>query len=277
MPYKRYGEIFKKLREQKNFSLSHFSEIGISKASLSRFELGQTMISFERLDSALQEMNVTLAEYEHFINNFSMDYKEDFLEDIILADIADDVDKFHNLYLEAMEYDSKMLAYCAKSRYEILTQMEADDVVEYLYDVGEWGYFELSIFYLTLDSFSEREIMYLMKELWGKSKHLYGVFKYRRRVLQSSYRAVVLLSSKGARDSARSILQKSYPKDDFYDLYVENLRNLAHGFYSYCFKDKISGEKQIKNAIEIFGQVGYEDLADYYQKRYQKLLEKLLT
>ena len=58
MPYKRYGEIFKKLREQKNFSLSHFSEIGISKASLSRFELGQTMISFERLDSALQEMNV---------------------------------------------------------------------------------------------------------------------------------------------------------------------------------------------------------------------------
>lgn len=277
MPYKRYGEIFKKLREQKNFSLSHFSEIGISKASLSRFELGQTMISFERLDSALQEMNVTLAEYEHFINNFSMDYKEEFLEDIILADIADDVDKLHNLYLEAMEYDSKMLAYCAKSRYETLTQMEADDVVEYLYDVGEWGYFELSIFYLTLDSFSEREIMYLMKELWGKSKHLYGVFKYRRRVLQSSYRAVVLLSSKGARDSAKSILQKSYPKDDFYDLYVENLRNLAHGFYSYCFKDKISGEKQIKNAIEIFGQVGYEDLADYYQKRYQKLLGKLLT
>ncbi|GAA3252676.1 transcriptional regulator Rgg family [Lactococcus lactis subsp. lactis] len=75
----------------------------------------------------------------------------------------------------------------------------------------------------------------------------------------------------------RSILQKSYPKDDFYDLYVENLRNLAHGFYSYCFKDKISGEKQIKNAIEIFGQVGYEDLAYYYQKRYQKLLGKLLT
>lgn len=82
------------------------------------------MISFERLDSALQEMNVTLAEYEHFINNFSMDYKEEFLEDIILADIADDVDKLHSLYLEAMEYDSKMLAYCAKSRYETLTQMK---------------------------------------------------------------------------------------------------------------------------------------------------------
>ncbi len=70
----------------------------------------------------------------------------------------------------------KMLAYCAKSRYETLTQMEADDVVEYLYDVGEWGYFELSIFYLTLDSFGEREIMYLMKELWGKSAYLDMVF-----------------------------------------------------------------------------------------------------
>lgn len=45
MPYKRYGEIFKKLREQKNFSLSHFSEIGISKASLSRFEFCQTGLS----------------------------------------------------------------------------------------------------------------------------------------------------------------------------------------------------------------------------------------
>ena len=276
MPYRRYGEIFKKLREQKNLSLSHFSKIGISKASLSRFESGQTMIGFERLDIALQEMNVTLAEYEHFINNFSMDYKEEFLEEIILYDIANDRKKLQSLYQEAMKYDSKIMAYCAKSRYERLEQFEADEVAEFLYDIEEWGYFELSIFYLTLDSFSEREIMHLMKQLWGKSKQLYGIFKYRRRVLQASYRAVVLLSSKNARDSARKILQKSYPQDDFYDLYVENLRNLAHGFYSYCFKDKLLGEKQIQKAIEIFRQVGYEDLANYYQRRYQKLLGKSL-
>ena len=54
--YKKYGDCFKKLRNQKNLGLSYFSKIGINRANLSRFERGQTMMSFERVDLMLEEM-----------------------------------------------------------------------------------------------------------------------------------------------------------------------------------------------------------------------------
>lgn len=276
MPYPRYGKVFKKIRLQKHLPLSYFQDFGISKASLDKFELGQSMLSFERLDMALQAMNVTLAEYEHFINNFSLDYKEELLENILQADIADNQDLLETIAEEAMNSNHKFIGYCAKSRYGQLTQEEADDVVEFLYGIDEWGYYELSIFYFTLDSFSEREIMHLMQEFWKKSCQLFGILKYRRRVLQSSYRAVVVLSAMGARNSAKKILRNSFPTDRIHDLYVENLRNLAHGFYVHCFKDKNLGEQQIQAGLEVFRKVGYQDLENFYQKRYERLLKKEL-
>lgn len=41
MIYKKYGEVFRKLRLQEGLPLSHFSSAGISKATLSDFERGK--------------------------------------------------------------------------------------------------------------------------------------------------------------------------------------------------------------------------------------------
>lgn len=74
-----YGKVFKQIRTQKKLPLSYFQKLGIDKAVVSRFERGKTMVSIERVDAMLQEMNVSLAEYELMINHFVSDYHEEFL------------------------------------------------------------------------------------------------------------------------------------------------------------------------------------------------------
>ncbi|AYG01543.1 Rgg/GadR/MutR family transcriptional regulator [Lactococcus allomyrinae] len=275
MPYGRYGKTFKKIRTQKHLSLSYFTDLGISKAALDRFELGRTMMSFERVDAALQEMNVSLGEYEYFINDYALDYQEEILLEITNADIASDSHTLSKIYEEAFSAGYIYLAYAAKSRYMSLTIEEAEKVTDFLYGVEQWGYFELSIFYFALDNLSEREIMHLMQGFWTKNRALYNIFKYRRRILQSAYRAATLLSAKGYKQSAFKILQKSHPRDQVYDLYIQNVRKMALGFYDYCFENREQGQAQIQGAIQLFAEMDHQDLELYYQKRFERFKKEV--
>ncbi|BAV01858.1 hypothetical protein LG21E20_08690 [Lactococcus formosensis] len=53
MIYKKYGEVFKKLRLQHHLLLSDFERVGLSKSTLSYFENGKSMISLDKLDPCL--------------------------------------------------------------------------------------------------------------------------------------------------------------------------------------------------------------------------------
>lgn len=70
--------------------LSYFQRVGIDKIGLSRFERGLSMMGFEKVDVMLQEMNVSLAEYELVINHFVPDFQEEFLFEVEEADFAQD-------------------------------------------------------------------------------------------------------------------------------------------------------------------------------------------
>ena len=54
------GEIFYDLRTQRNFRLTDFEKVGLSKSSLSDFESGKSILRFDKLDAALELMHIFL-------------------------------------------------------------------------------------------------------------------------------------------------------------------------------------------------------------------------
>ncbi|MDR7697152.1 Rgg/GadR/MutR family transcriptional regulator [Lactococcus lactis] len=137
MTYHLYGEKFKELRTQKQLPLSYFEEIRMNKGDLSRFEHGKQMIGFERLDVMLQQMNVSLAEYELIINNFVPDFQEAFLNDVDEADFNQDKPKLTKLYEEARETGYGLLAIATKARYDKLEEKEITYVLDFLNKIKE--------------------------------------------------------------------------------------------------------------------------------------------
>lgn len=183
MTYHLYGEKFKELRTQKQLPLSYFEEIGMNKGDLSRFEHGKQMIGFERLDVMLQQMNVSLAEYELIINNFVPDFQEAFLNDVDEADFNQDKPKLTKLYEEARETGYGLLAIATKARYDKLEEKEITYVLDFLNKIKEWGYFELSVLYFVLDDLSTLELRKVFRDFETKSHNYYGLPKYSRRIL----------------------------------------------------------------------------------------------
>lgn len=209
MPYARYGKVFKNIRTQKKLPLSFFESYGLQKSAIHNFENGKSMMGFERLDVTLQAMNVSLAEYEYFINDFHLDYMEEILEELVTQVLYGNIEQLKKIEKSALNSEQILLRITAQSCYKKVSSDDVEDLVSYLYEINSWGYFEITIFYLTLAQFSEREIMHLMTDFWEKGKDAYGIFKYRRRFMEASFRAVVLLSNKGARKSADKIMKES--------------------------------------------------------------------
>ncbi|KSU20252.1 helix-turn-helix domain-containing protein [Lactococcus lactis] len=274
MMYKKYGKVFKKLRLQKNFNLSEFERCGINKSIISRFETGKTMISFENLYMALTELNISLAEYDRALNNFSADDVNIIIDKILNAERKQEVFKLKQLYNTCINENLFMLSIAVKSKFNILSISEIDTLRILLFDVEIWGYYELSVFFLTLEEFNEPYILQTIKRIIHQNNHINFIeFSYKRRLFEILYKASAFFSTRGDERSARFLLDTYSIEEIGDDLYINNIRNITIGVYLYYFKNKEFGKKRIVSALNIFKELNQEVYFKYYKKKIAEILE----
>ncbi|MEY8538885.1 Rgg/GadR/MutR family transcriptional regulator [Lactococcus muris] len=269
--YKKYGDCFRKFRNQKNLGLSYFSKLGVNRANLSRFERGQSMMSFERVELMLEEMQVPLAEYELIVNNFTPNFQEIFLLELEEADFSQDIDKIQSLYTESQREGKYLLSLAAKTRLKNISLSEVKEVEDYLCNVEEWGYFELTLFYFVSDYMDISQLESLLADFDERCEKYCRLLKYRRRLFQIAYHSAAIFASNGEREKAENILEitKKY-RGMGVDLYVEVLRHLAMGIIIFNFEDKDLGDKQINYALDVLENFGGLKLKKFYQRNLKK-------
>lgn len=267
MIYKKYGRIFKKIRNQRRYPLSYFENVGISKSALAKFERGETMIGLDRATRALQEMGITLEEFEQLINDFTMDYYDEFLFEIEKADIAQKTEVLERLYIQAKTHGDYLLSLAVKGRLGVLETEDINEIVDTLTEIEYWGYFELSFFYFTMDDLSVKDIKKLMLDLFSVNTPGYRSFKYRHRLSQIGYRAIFIFTKRGYQEYARLFFDTCEPYHLEYDVSLTHHRELVIGFYIYKFIDREKGWKRINTILKIFEKTGEQELADYTKLR----------
>lgn len=275
MIYKEYGNCFRKLRDQKHLGMSQFKKVGVDRSCLSRFERGLSMMTFERIDMMLQEMQVSLSEYELLLNNFVPDFLEVFLTQLENADFDQNFRKLEELYQEAHSSGDYLLAIAVKARYSKPSEYELAQIYFYLQEIEKWGYFELSLIYFTMEHLTLDQLITLFYKFEEEGNNYYGIMKYRRRILQIAYRIVVILASQGEENIARHILKLTDEhKNVQIDLYIEVLHHLALGTVIYCFEDKEQGKIKLEHALITLEEFGYKKLKNFYSHRLSCFLNK---
>ncbi len=116
-----------------------------------------------------------------------------------------------------------------------------------------------------------------MSSFEQKNQNYFGIYKYRRRIFQIFYRALVILSSRGEKKLSQQILKMiEKPNRAGIDLYLEVLHKMAIGFYNYSFIDENEGLAEIRNGLAIFDLLSQEKLKDFYGRRNKHFLNKNL-
>ncbi|WP_285012101.1 Rgg/GadR/MutR family transcriptional regulator [Lactococcus formosensis] len=275
MVYKKFGYIFRQIREQKHISLSDFSSIGISKATLSRFERAETMMNFEKVVQALQLMGIGLEEYEYLLNDYAPNESEYLLKEIETAFLKQDKKELNNLHKIALEAGYPYISLAAKSSYTELSPENIDTITDYLYDIKVWGQIELYVFYFTMNKLNIRDILYILDLFLLEKKHkIFNSVKYLEIFVCACCRAIALLASKGYQEYSAHILNRVEALDLVQSMFLRNLLNLSKGFWTYRFKDKKAGNQMMLQALEIFHLIGNQEIAGYCQQQYDFHVKK---
>ncbi|MCH1723978.1 Rgg/GadR/MutR family transcriptional regulator [Lactococcus formosensis] len=275
MVYKKFGYVFRQIREQKHISLSDFSSIGISKATLSRFERAETMMNFEKVVQALQLMGIGLEEYEYLLNDYAPNESEYLLKEIETAFLKQDKKELNNLHKIALEAGYPYISLAAKSSYTELSPENIDTITDYLYDIKVWGQIELYVFYFTMNKLNIRDILYILDLFLLEKKHkIFNSVKYLEIFVCACCRAIALLASKGYQEYSAHILNRVEALDLVQSMFLRNLLNLSKGFWTYRFKDKKAGNQMMLQALEIFHLIGNQEIAGYYQQQYDFHVKK---
>ena len=155
------GEFYKELRLARKLKQSDVACDGLTASQLSKFELGQSMLSADKLILAIQGINVTFDEFGHKLNNYQESPHMRFGRKVVDRFAHQDIAGLEQL-LEEIEQEQiaqtyrRLNAVVIKNAIHSLDKsylLEEEDrefLTTYLYAIESWTWFELYIFCNTM-------------------------------------------------------------------------------------------------------------------------------
>ena len=153
------GETYRKIREGKGISISSLAGAEISKSQISRFELGETEISFFKLLYLLEKIGVTLEEFLLSCNNYQPSDFNTLIRLVQQAAYNQEIKSLLNMVSKEMElfretkshYHKLNAIFIESIIYGIdnthqLSNQDTSYLTNYLFSVEIWGEYELHLF-----------------------------------------------------------------------------------------------------------------------------------
>lgn len=268
--YKKYGEVFKKLRKQRGFKLTSFNDVGVSAASLCKFERGLSLLKFDKLLLVLSKLSVTLGEYEKCLNNYDLDRHEVLIQNIIISLVSKNTDSLLTFHKEAIDLQENYLALAIKAKYTKLNFEEREELRNFFEEIFFWRYTDLYTLYLSLDLLESSEILFILENIFISNTEVFNSLEHRTRVTHVICRSTMILISKGRSKEAQYLLSYMQYEDYKHTMFTKNLVNFVMGFWEKQFGEKNKGEVLMRKALNTFDSLSYPEISDYYRKLYEK-------
>ncbi|MFC4651518.1 hypothetical protein ACFO26_01165 [Lactococcus nasutitermitis] len=279
--YRRYGEVFQLLREQRGYELESFENIEINAYTLEKFEAGKVMLDFDKVDAALQMMHVPLYEFSHILDKGEDDYFSEIFAKVDMAYYAEDWGALRIIYEEAIPYDDfRLIAFAAKACYEKLSEEEIEEVSDFLFGVDIWTNMELFVLQYTVGQLA----FSLLRSVWVDLLKDVSLFEdnrdYRMRVVRTGAATCFAMIDLGNLSAARQFLDLSEnllrSTDEFTRCvykFAQNLVIYKQGKQQVTTENCESAQEKMKKVIEIFDFLGDKTLAQKFQNLYDRYVE----
>lgn len=117
------GEFFRGVRKARSLKLKDLANEQVTLAQLSKFERGETVLSFDRLLSVIDRLNMTFEEFSYMANAYQQPTFHEFYDKAIKAAQFQNVNALQNMLdIELAKKIQTLLIRLIKSIYEIFKE-----------------------------------------------------------------------------------------------------------------------------------------------------------
>lgn len=272
MVYKKYGETFKKIRIQEGVPLSFFASVGISKSTLSDFENGKKMMSFDKVVVALQALNFSLQRFETQLNDYSICDSLDIIYEIREAVLLQETEKLEELYKKAELAGMDQIAITIRVILKKYTSDDIEELINFLYFASVWGFKELTIFYIIMDKISQKEIIEILTIFKNNSEGIYYSQEYNLSITLVLCNAIVILSSSHYLSEAQRLIEAIEKHKLASTMFLRTLLYGTKGIWTYHNGNTSKGIELINTALHIHQLAGLPGTYEYYKKIYNQYI-----
>lgn len=268
------GNVFKKIREEKNLSIKETAADIVTTQFLGKYENGRSDIRFTNLLQLLSRMNVTTEEFlAHLTDNMDtwllkteqdLDYAYNAGNSFLLKTF---IEKQEEDYQETKDDKYKFAAEIGKKYYNILFfeayPIDFSEIREYLRKTEQWGKFELFLLTYCVSLFEADEMFLYGNQLIKRKSVSVTINKWRCDAALHIILSLLKVNEIAKAEQLMELYLAQISGDrEFqyihYDLFARFVQGLL-----LMKKGQADGKKQCNKIICIFADIlGYTDYAN---------------
>lgn len=282
------GEIFKKLRTDKKYSLKKVSEGILSISLLSKFERGDSEITISKFFLLLKRLNISLEEFGFILNGYKEADIHINMKEINQAYLNNNISFLIHLENQALENWEKTnnIAYKLSSimiksiAYDLdknilLTQKDIDFFVDYLFKIDNWNLFEIILFGNSMHILKKETAIILSKEMLKKTFLYLDNKKVKEELLRVIINTIIFCLEKKELDSVPLfIMSVEKILEDNTTYYFEKTKlHYLKGIYNLLTNNTENGKKMCEEALSVMKLLDKKSLSYNHEHYMNEIIE----
>lgn len=277
-----FGKTLRFIRTSKQVSINKLADDVISKSQLSRFERGESEISCSKLNHLLNKLNTSFDEFLIINRGFSDDDFKIMINEIRDSTASSDIQNLIKI-LESYQNKDKstlknfeitllksILNNYSKDIYP--SKSELDELVDYLFKVEHWGYYEISLFGNCFRQLTYQTIFSLTKELLNKIRYYIRAESNKRLVIQLTINCLIVSIDKEYFENARYLLKKvECLLNSETTFYEKTVFIYASGYLLYK-EGNLDGKDKMLDALKVLKILSEDKFYKNYIEHYNKIV-----
>ena len=277
-----FGKTLRFIRTSKQVSINKLADNVISKSQLSRFERGESEISCSKLYYLLNKLNTSFDEFLIINRGFSdYDFK------IMINEVRDSTasNDIQNIIKILESYQNKDKSTLKNFEITLLksilnnyskdiypSKSELEELVDYLFKVEHWGYYEISLFGNCFRQLTYQTIFSLTKELLNKIRYYIRAESNKRLVIQLTINCLIVSIDKEYFENARYLLKKvECLLNSETSFYEKTVFIYASGYLLYK-EGNIDGKDKMLDALKVLKILSEDKFYKNYIEHYTKIV-----
>lgn len=282
---KPYGELFRELREDRGLTLNKVTGDGdiCSLQQLARFEKGESDLTISKFFSLLENIGLTLEEFEYASRGYRLDSSAQLLGEGLQLYNTNNNSGLQTLIAEQEEKGLKskkqgLIIIMLKNMLSIIdSEVKVADedklkIAEHLFDISEWGHFELLLYNNTMRLLSTADIDSLSSDIMKRSFYYKEIPRNKELVMGILLNSLISMLNRGEITKARRfevlMRQQKMEEDDLGDRIVHLFATGALNFHQ---GKTVDGKEKMQQAIDILKILGSYHMAKSYQDDYDEI------
>ena len=284
---KNYGEAFRYFRKLNGYSLEYAAADSISKSQLSRFERGENEISLSTFFELLSNINVSIENFCNYLEHYKRSELDDFLVNLSpnfyslntkgLKEIKKEQQKIFEKSGEKTHKINTIMVQGLLNQIDcnhIVSREDLNLVYDYLFQKERWESYEITLIGNLYHLFEIDYIYRVGKEILERTHYYEKNGKNRNLVVSAclNFWFCCLENSHLIYADYFEMKLKEILKDDT-KVFEKSTFKFVEGYKIYLTESKESGIKQMQNVIKYFEFIESKNIALYFQKRLNELVD----